>query len=43
MAKATLSVVTRIIDRIKRTEGYAAGEAEVYIIGRLEANPLVIA
>ena len=42
-AKSTLSVVTRIIDRIEQTEGYAAGETEVCIIGKLEGNPLVIA
>lgn len=41
-AKSTLSVVTRIIDRIERTEGYVAGETEVCIIGGLEENPLVI-
>ena len=41
-AKATLSVVTRIIDRIEQAEGYVAGETEVCIIGSLEGNPLVI-
>lgn len=41
-AKSTLSVVTRIIDRIEQTEGYVAGETEVCIIGGLEENPLVI-
>lgn len=42
-AKSTLSVVTRIIDRIEQTEGYIAGETEVCIIGSLEGNPLVVA
>ena len=42
-AKSTLSVVTRIIDRIEQTEGYVAWETEVCIIGSLEGNPLVIA
>lgn len=42
-ARATLSVVTRIIDRIEQTEGYAAGKTKVRIIGTLERNPLVIA
>ena len=42
-AKSTLSVVTRIIDRIEQTEGYVAGETEVCIIGSLRENPLVVA
>ena len=41
-AKSTLSIVTRIIDRIEQTEGYAAGETEICIIGWLNENPLVV-
>lgn len=41
-AKSTLSIVTRIIDRIEQTEGYVAGETKVCIIGRIEANPLLV-
>lgn len=41
-AKSTLSIVTRIIDRIEQMQGYVAGETEVCIIGKLEANSLVV-
>lgn len=41
-AKSTLSIVTRIIDRIEQTEGYVAGETKVCIIGKIGANPLVV-
>lgn len=41
-AKSTLSIVTRIIDRIEQTEGYVAGETQVKIIGKIEENSAII-
>lgn len=36
---ATLSVVTRVIDRIEAEKGYIPGETPVIFIGRLNSNP----
>ena len=36
---ATLSVVTRILNRIEMTEGYAPGETQVAFLGELTSNP----
>lgn len=33
--QATLSVMTRVVDRIEQTEGYAAGETPVVLVGSL--------
>ena len=40
--QSTLSIVTRLIDRIEQTEGYVLGETEVCFIGKIENNPLLI-
>lgn len=40
--KSTLSIVTRLIDRIEQTDGYVPGETQVCFIGKIENNPLII-
>ncbi len=37
--EATLSVITRIIDRMEETEGFVPGETEIAIIGILDEGP----
>ena len=38
--RATLSVITRIVDRLEQTEGYIPNETLVYIVGDLNASLL---
>ena len=38
--QSTLSVMTRIIDRLEQTEGYVVGETPVAVIGRMQWSPL---
>lgn len=38
--QATLSLMTRVTDRIEQTEGYVPGETEVAILGAPEVEPL---
>ncbi|MCQ2241398.1 glucosyltransferase domain-containing protein [Treponema sp.] len=40
--KSTLSIVTRIIDRIEQTDGYKQFETPVVFIGSIEKNPTLI-
>ncbi len=40
--QSTLSIVTRLIDRIEQTDGYVPGETQVCFIGNIENNPLII-
>lgn len=39
--RATLSLVTRILDRIEQTDGYVPGETRVAFVGNLYKNPTV--
>lgn len=39
--RATLSVFTRIIDRLEQTDGYIPGETPVCFIGELDSNTIV--
>lgn len=39
-SQASLSIMTRIIDRIEQTDGYVVGETPVAIIGSLEENTI---
>ncbi len=41
-ARSTISIVTRIIDRIEQTEGYVAGETPVKFIGKIGENPQLV-
>ena len=38
--QSTLSVMTRLIDRLEQTEGYEAGETPVAVIGSISWSPL---
>jgi len=38
--KATLSVMTRIMDRIEQTEGYVPGETKIAFVGDMDTSPL---
>ena len=40
--QSTLSVMTRVIDRMERTEGYRPGDTPVALLGSLEASPLAM-
>lgn len=40
--QATLSVMTRVIDRMERTEGYEVGETPVALMGSLEDSVLAV-
>lgn len=41
--QSTLSIMTRVIDRMERTEGYEPGSTPVALLGSLEASPLAAA
>ena len=38
---ATLTLMSRVLDRIESTEGYVPGETEIAVIGRLDQNSLL--
>lgn len=40
--QSTLSIMTRVIDRMERTEGYRPGDTPVALLGSLEASPLAM-
>lgn len=40
--QSTLSIVTRLIDRIEQTEEYVPGETQVSFVGKIEDNPVLI-
>lgn len=41
--QSTLSIMTRVIDRMERTEGYVPGTTPVALLGSLEDSPLAAA
>ena len=40
--QSTLSIMTRVIDRMERTEGYVPGATPVVLLGSLEDSPLAM-